>query len=266
MNIKRELRTWWPFLVLLPLFAGLANYQRPSVRQARLDAKLVAAVHSHDTSAAIEALNAGANPNVRDYYRPLPTLLIRLRHPDAAKLDDAIHAQEWDPVLVSAVVFGNDGGPSNQNAKIVQALLQHGAQINGVDFGGSTALSFAAAQGNLRLTKELLDHGAAINTQNRYRYTPLMNTGWPPSVALTRLLLTHGANPNLQGVDGETALMVACGQRRPDIVRLLLQHGADPNLRETPRKGISTTALQMEQMRPRPNPILGRLLKQYGAK
>lgn len=38
------------------------------MRQARLDAKLVAAVHSHDTNAAIDALNAGANPNARDYY------------------------------------------------------------------------------------------------------------------------------------------------------------------------------------------------------
>lgn len=106
MNIKRELRTWGPFLILLLLLAGLANYRRLSVRQARLEARLVAAVHSHDTNSAIEALDAGANPNVRDCYRPLPALLIRLRHPDTAKEDDQIHAQEWEPVLTSAVIFG----------------------------------------------------------------------------------------------------------------------------------------------------------------
>lgn len=266
MNIKRELRTWGPFALLLLLLVDLADYQRPSVRQARLDAKMVAAVHSHDASTAIEALNAGANPNGRDYYRPLPTLLIRLRHPDAAKLDDEIHAQEWEPVLTSAVVFGWEGGTSNQNGQIIQALLKQKADINRADFGGGTALSCAATQNNLGLAKELLDHGAAVNAQDKNGYTPLMNTGWPPSAAMTRLLLRHGANPNIQTGDGETALMSACTQRSRDVVQLLLQQGADPNLRETPRKGLNFTALQLEQMRSLPDPVLARLLKQYGAR
>lgn len=266
MNIKRELQTWGPLLLLLLLLIGLANFQRPSVRRARLDAKLVAAVHSHDTDAAIDALNAGANPNVRDYYRPLPTLFIRLRHPDAAKLDDQIHAQEWEPVLTSAVIFGWEGGPSSQNDPIVQALLKRKVDINCADFRGSTALSSAAGQGNLGLAKELLDHGAEVNTQDEYGFTPLMNTGWPPSAAMTRLLLGHGANPNMQASDGETALMDACWQRRPDVARLLLQHGADPNLRLTFGRGRGLNVLQMERKRPLPDPVLVRLLKQYGAK
>ena len=266
MNIKREFRTWMPFLFLLLLLIGLANYQRPVVRQARLDVKLVAAVHSHDTNAAIEALNAGANPNVRDYYRPLPTLLIRLRHPDADKLDDQIHAQEWEPVLTSAVIFGWDGGPSNNNDKIVQALLRQKVNINCADFGGGTALSSAAAQGDLGLVKDLLDHGAAVNTQDRYGFTPLMNTGWPPSVAMTRLLLRHGANPNAQANGGETALMLACTQRSHNVAQLLLRQGADPNLRETPRRGMGLTTLQRELKHPLPDPALIRLLKQYQAK
>ena len=266
MNIKRELQTWGPFLLLLLPLIGLANFQRPSVRQARLDAKLVAAVHSHDTSAARDALSAGANPNVRDYYRPLPTLLIRLRHPDAAKLDDQIHAQEWEPVLTSAVVFGWEEGAGNLNDPIVQALLERNVDINCADFRGSTALSSAAGQGNLGLAKELLDHGAKVNTQDRYGFTPLMNTGWPPSVAMTRLLLAHRANPNVQGVDGETALMEACTQQSRPVARLLLQHGADPNLRETPGRGGNLTALQMELKRPLPDPVLIRLLKQYEEK
>ena len=265
MNIKRETLTWGPFALLLLLLIGLASYQRPSMRQARLDAKLVAAVHSHDANAAIDALNAGANPNARDYYRPLPTLLIRLRHPDAAREDDQVHAQEWEPVLASAVTFGWQGEPHNLNSRIVQALLKHGAKVNTADFRGSTALSSVAAQGNLGLAKELLDHGAVVNTQDRYGFTPLMNTGWPPSVAMIRLLLRHGANPNVQTGDGQTALMSACMQRSQDVAQLLLQQGADPNLRRTPRKGL-LTALQMEQIRRTPDPVLVRLLKQYQAK
>ena len=266
MNVKREIKTYGPFLLLLLLLIGLASYQNPKARQARLDAKLVAAVHSHDTNAAIDALNAGANPNVRDCYRPLPTLLIRLRHPDAAKLDDQIHAQEWEPVLTSAVIFGREGGPSNLNSRIVQALLKQKADINRTDFGGGTALSSAAAQGNLGLAKDLLDYGATVNTRDRYGFTPLMNTGWPPSAAMTRLLLRHGANPNVQTGDGETALMLACTQRSHDVAHLLLQQGADPNLRETPRKGLNFTALQLEHMRRTPDPALIQLLHQYQAK
>ena len=266
MNIKRELRAWGPYLLLLLVLIGLAGYERPSMRQARLDAKLVAAVHSHDAGFAIEALKAGANPNTRDYYRPLPTLLIRLRHPDAAQLDDQIHAQEWEPVLVSAVIFGWEGGPSNQNSQIVQALLKQKVDINRADFAGGTALSSAAAQGNLGLAKELLDHGAGVNTKNRYGFTPLMSTGWPPSLAMTRLLLAHGANPNVQREDGVTVLMDACWQRRYDIARLLLQHGADPNLRLTVGRDRGLNVLQMEKMRPLPNLTLIQLLKQDGAK
>ncbi len=264
MNIKRELQTWGPFLILLLLLIGLADYQRPLMRQARLNAKLIAAVHVHDTNAAVDALNAGANPDVRDYYRPLPTLLIRLRHPAAAKLDDQIHAQEWEPVLTSAVIFGNDGGPGSRNAEIVRALLKQKADINRTDFRGGTVLSFAAAQGNLGQVKELLDHGARVNTQDEYGFTPLMNTGWPPSAAMTRLLLGRGANPNVQTGDGETALMLACTQRSHDVVQLLLQKGADPNLRLIGGRGLNV--LQMELKRPLPDPVLIRLLEQYGAK
>lgn len=264
MNVKRELQFWGLLLFLLLFFIELIHSQNPKVRQARLDANLIAAVHSHDASAAVNALTAGANPNVRDYYRPLPTLLIRLRHPDAAAEDNHVHAEEWMPVLASAIAFGGDGKISsrNRNGEIVQALLRHGAQVNARDFQGDTALDNVPTWGDVGLAKTLLDHGAKVNSQDKYGAAPLMSIGSSLNVAMTRLLLERGANPNLQDCGGETALMHACFFGKRDIVRLLLNFSAEPNLRDHSGR----TARERERKRRLPDPATVRLLKQHARK
>ena len=253
MSIKRELQTWGPFLLLLLPLIWLANYQQPNARQARLDAKLIAAVHSHDSAAALSALAEGANPNVRDYYRPTPTLLIRLRHPDAAKIDDAVHAQEWLPVLSSAVIFDSDRTRSDLNDKIVQALLRHGADVNGRDYAGDRVLGAAAYQGRLDWVRELLDRGA--DAGSRAEALSAAVNGDQPDVM--RLLIARGADVNAQDRFRLTPLTGSCLSHQTALIRLLLRHGADPSRRD----GEGDTALQVALRWRRPDPALVRLLE-----
>ncbi len=254
-TVSSSLRRFLPLLLSLPpLLVLTVWYQRPVARQARLNARLVAALHAHDEDGAIAALAQGADPNTRDHYRTPPTLYVRLRHPDAAKEDDLDRAEEWEPVLTSAVVFDGD---EERSDRLVTALLKRGAAVNGRDWRGSCVLFFATAQGRLDWVKAFLDRGADagcraealqsasvmgradvarlliargadVNTRDSSGDTPLMNACVFRNIAITRLLLTHGADPNLRGHGGETALRIAAGARRPDpqLIPLLKQHGA----------------------------------------
>ena len=258
MNIKREIWTWVPPLLLLVLLAGLANYQRPSVRQARLDAKLIAAVHSHNTNAAIEALNAGANPNVRDYYCSPPTLWEWIQSPSAAR-DQYSGRRHWEPVLTAAVDFGGDLNPPNHelNDQIVQVLLKRGANVNAKDYVGDTVLGPVAWYGRLDLAADFINRGATVAGPEA-----LNGAVFRGNVPLARLLLAHGADINGRNALGDTPLISACRFGKTEVARLLLTHGANASL--CSRNG--TTALQAAQKSRHPNPALVKLLRQHQAK
>ncbi len=259
MNSKRELRNWGPFLLLLLLLVGLASYQQPSVRQARLDAKLVAAVHSHDTNAAIDALNAGANPNARDYYCPPPSLWDWIQDPAAAEqqYSGRLH---WEPVLTAAVDFGGGEDPPfrhDLNDPIIQPLLKRGANVNSKDYAGQTVLVQAAMYNRLDLVIDFLRRGADAHSPNALAYAIYRG-----DLPLARLLIAHGADVNRRNILGDTPLISACRFGKTAMARLLLDHGASLALRGASGK----TALQTAQTSRHTSPALVQLLRQSGAK
>ena len=58
------------------------------------------------------------------------------------------------------------GAAFNGQARVVELLMQHGAEINLQDSVGCTALMRAAGQGHERVVQLLIRHGAEINLQN----------------------------------------------------------------------------------------------------
>ena len=118
--------------------------------------------------------------------------------------------------------------PAGSAVGKTRAMSTAGSEVDGRDRGDGTALTRAAARGD---------------------------------IAAVQLLLADKANPNLADPkDGRTALGIAAAQGRADIVRALLAGGADPNKRD--RSG--DTAMSIVQ---RTGKIqIGRLLKQAGAK
>ncbi|CAJ1052369.1 cyclin-dependent kinase 4 inhibitor B-like [Xyrichtys novacula] len=89
-------------------------------------------------------------------------------------------------------------------------------------------LTTAAVNGNSAEVEDLLRRGAQVNGLNRFGRTALqvMMMGSTP---VARLLLTHGANPNVaDSSTGLTPLHDAARTGFLDTVRLLVEFNANP--------------------------------------
>jgi hypothetical protein len=105
--------------------------------------------------------------------------------------------------LVDAVATVSEfaGGTNEDRLVLVDALINHGADVNAGNASGYTALMLAAARGDPDVVRRLLQAHPFVNAQ---------------------------------AGDGRTALMIAAESlgQRTDSVRLLLRAGADPTLRD----------------------------------
>ncbi len=118
------------------------------------------------------------------------------------------------------------------DSDLVRWLHDKGAAIDEPDAGGRTALSFAAANGNLDIVRYLLDNGAAVDRADLQRRTPLFHAATGNHIEIARILLDHGANANAQDQFGDTPLIMACSKGHSEMVALLLQRGADPGIKD----------------------------------
>src|SRR5262245_10656532 len=116
----------------------------------------------------------------------------------------------------------------------VRALLQQHVDVNAPEPDGTTALHWAAHQGDADAVDLLLRAGAQ-SAANRYGATPLALAAANGNGAVVERLLKAGADPDTAAPGGETVLMTAARAGRLDAVRALLAHGADVDAREATR-------------------------------
>ncbi|MES2604558.1 MAG: ankyrin repeat domain-containing protein [Pseudomonadota bacterium] len=107
-----------------------------------------------------------------------------------------------------------------------------GTDVNVLRSDGSSALLYAAYQGDVELVKALLDKGADPNLRNEYGAFPLSEAVQAGNQEIIDLLLAHKADPNLGNLEGETALMVAARGGDIAAATALLKAGADVNAKE----------------------------------
>ncbi|HEY2904892.1 MAG TPA: ankyrin repeat domain-containing protein, partial [Vicinamibacterales bacterium] len=120
---------------------------------------------------------------------------------------------------------------SNGDAALTDALLKAGASVKVVTrIGGMSPLFLAAKAGNAQIVGSLLKAGASATESNANGTTVLMiaaSSGNGPTVGV---LLDAGADPNAKDVtNGQTALMFAAARNSADAVKLLLARKADPS-------------------------------------
>jgi ankyrin repeat protein len=121
------------------------------------------------------------------------------------------------------------------DVKRLEMLLSSGADANGRDRSGWTALHWAshefASYGDRKnqasCLRILIAHGANVNARGNLGETPLGLGSW--SVDCIHVLLERGAKVNVANSRGETPLMEAAWQGTDETVKLLLDAGADPN-------------------------------------
>jgi ankyrin repeat protein len=138
------------------------------------------------------------------------------------------------------------------DVELAAQLIKAGADVNARNDYGSTPMQEAASRADAALLSLLLKSRADVESPNDEGETALMTVARTGNVEAAKVLLKAGAKVNAtESWRGQTALMWAAAQGNPDMVRLLLKAGAKPNVmsfeRDWPRK---VTAEPRPQNRP----------------
>ncbi len=156
------------------------------------------------------------------------------------------------------------------HVRILELLLNHGADVNAKDRAGNTSLHMASfnwsnwvasdwfnsmgqetwcwteikletSDMSLDVTRLLLDHGADVNAVDIRGETPLYNAIKNGQKSVTQLLLARGADVILENQSGHTPLTLASEYEDEEITRVLLEH----DLQRQVQSGITNTAMRI---------------------
>ncbi|XP_031322886.1 ankyrin repeat and SOCS box protein 3 isoform X1 [Camelus dromedarius] len=119
----------------------------------------------------------------------------------------------------------------NGQIDVLRLLLQYGANVNGShSMCGWNALHQATFQENAEIIKLLLKKGANKECQDDFGITPLFVAAQYGKLESLSILISSGANVNCQALDKATPLFIAAQEGHTECVELLLSSGADPDL------------------------------------
>lgn len=112
-----------------------------------------------------------------------------------------------------------------QRYRLVDYLLEQGADACVQNNQGNTALIFAAYCAPVALCEKLFARRADVNARSARGITPLMAAAITGNVAVARWLLHHGADIAHKDIYGCSACMLAHLHGRMAVVELLAEHG-----------------------------------------
>ena len=111
--------------------------------------------------------------------------------------------------------------------RVIQMLLERGADVNAQDGHWGTALQVASWHGQEQIVLLLLDRGADVNSQGGHYGSALKAASSGGSEKIVQMLLDSGADVNAQGGHYGNALHAASVHGRDKVVQMLLDSGAD---------------------------------------
>ncbi|EAX97563.1 ankyrin repeat protein, putative [Trichomonas vaginalis G3] len=115
---------------------------------------------------------------------------------------------------------------------LLEYFLSLGANINGKDEVGRTALHIAARKNSQEAAEFLISHGANVNGKDDEGKTALHTAALENSTETAEILISHGANINEKNEGGRTALHIAALMNHRRIAEVLISHGANINEKE----------------------------------
>ena len=121
----------------------------------------------------------------------------------------------------------------NCDEQTVQAIIDHGADVNAINKDNETALLIACMNGQNDAINVLLEAGADTNITETYGHTCLhiaVNANCGKQTV--QAIIDHGADVNAINKYNETALLIACMDGKIDAINVLLEAGADTNITE----------------------------------
>jgi ankyrin repeat protein len=212
----------------------LSNRAKGGVTGAEGTGALVWAASRNDKDMTDLLLRAGANAKAANEFGATP-LYAAAEQSDPAMAEKLLAAGA-DPNM--AIMSGETplmAAAGRGNVDTVRALLKGGANPNAQEaMGGQTALMWALSKSQSRVVEELVNHGADVQLASKTGFTPLMFAAQQGDAASTKILLSAKARPNdAQPKSGLTPLMIASAMEHPQAVDLLLDNGANANAVDT---------------------------------
>ena len=138
--------------------------------------------------------------------------------------------------------------------KVLQLLLNNGADIAARDSNGNTPLHFVCGSPTSKMRKSdislkvsglLLDNGADVNAVNFAGRTALHFATMNEQTSLMQLLLARGADVTLRNRDGDAPLTLASRYGNEEIVRIFLEHDLHRQMQcEIPKDAVKEAALK----------------------
>ncbi|MGV3526343.1 MAG: ankyrin repeat domain-containing protein [Candidatus Sericytochromatia bacterium] len=247
-----------PFLLLLLLQLPPNSEEGPLTP----DLRLIQGALGGNAAAIGQALDQGADLEVRHTDRDLTPLMLAIYRDHAAAVDfllerganpNARNGRGHTPLMMAAA-----GGQT----ALVERLLKAGAELDAEEEIGNTALLWAAYWGHLEVLRLLIEAGASLRIQNDDGNNALLLAAQgglsqqsrqlvkaAPRVAasgrqlppvfndagetdLIRYLLDKGALVQSRNLQGQTPLMLLAGRGRGGPVKLLLERGAALDTRD----------------------------------
>lgn len=214
----RRLRFW-----AMPLMAAsLWGCQTQAANQPTLFRPLL-----HPVATGLVAVHQTDQPNVNQ------GILLSTTVSDSAPLSlnqrlvDAIANNDWDSA---------------------EALLTDGAVPNAGDYVTGYVLPQAAYNNNLKLVQLLVERGADVDIAGQDGETALAKAIKQGNQTIAEYLLRQGAYPN-QVTGGKPPLVLAIQSGHPGMVELLLEYGANPKPEAVSLLEVTTNAQQQAQSR-----------------
>ncbi|KAJ9131878.1 hypothetical protein P3X46_034782 [Hevea brasiliensis] len=130
---------------------------------------------------------------------------------------------------------------SGKTAYAVAAEYGHSRLFDSLKLGDS--LCIAARKGEVRTMLKLIENGANINGGDPHGWTALHRAAFKGKVDAVRALLDKGLDIDAKDEDGYTALHCAVESGHADVIELLLKKGTDAEARKD--KGV--TAFQIDE-------------------
>ena len=96
------------------------------------------------------------------------------------------------------------------DASLVEALLEHGSDVNARARNGTNnmALHAAATARNLAAVRVLVEHGADVNARQEGGWTALHSAALSGDVEMARLLISHGADVQARASNNQNAISI----------------------------------------------------------
>ena len=143
--------------------------------------------------------------------------------------------------VMAVGVYGSADSPmanaaQSKDREAVRALLKKGADVNEAQGDGTTALHWAAMNGDAEMAQMLVTAGANVRATTRLgAYTPLFLAARGGYSDVVKVLLAAGADSKARTSNGTTALMIAAAAGDTRSMTSLVENGAEIEATDTAR-------------------------------